>query len=164
MYVLFNAIFCFAVLISFMCTISYHYLFISRFIYSLLLYFHRQQCRGCEVDGGGVVVVGVEQDRRGGGFKPNQVSHALVTALNLWPYALPHHYLVRLSQCYNETHTPRYLSAEESDVAVDRSGDSAVEGDGIGKGDEVMNRKIISWGHTPFAVVGGALLIPFLSL
>lgn len=133
----------------------------------------KNKCQGCTVEAGGVAVVGVEQDTRGGGFKSNQVSHALVTDLNLWSTALPHHSLITLSQCYSKRDNPIHLSSEDSAVEtnafdedsavkIDQSGNSVAGDEGSEERDGMVTNKIISWGQTPFAVMGGVLIIPIM--
>ncbi|XP_050715710.1 uncharacterized protein LOC126998283 [Eriocheir sinensis] len=173
----------------------------------------KKKCTGCEVAGDGVVVIGVEQDTRGGGFKAAQVSHALVTSLNLWATALPYPRLVYHSQCFGqkeqeeeeeeegmkeeqldeeEEEEEREEAKEEEleerkDLETDEAKKEEEEEREEAKKEELVERKdletdetkkekkkeeeeeeeeeeerIISWGKTPLAVMGGALLIPLL--
>lgn len=90
----------------------------------------KRKCAGCVMEGGGVVVLGVEQDHAGGGFNHKQVTNAHLTHLNFWSIALDQNQLQRLSSC----------------------GDTAPLHGGV-------KESIITWGHTPMAVVGGALIL-----
>ncbi|ROT68519.1 Chromobox protein 6 [Penaeus vannamei] len=103
------------------------------------------QCPGCEVEGGGIAALGLEQDRPGGGFNPRQVTHGHVTGLHVWDEAL-RDALLRPHLCCSSG------SAEggASRVACEVTG-SALTSHGEG---------VIEWGVTPMAVMGGALFVP----
>ncbi|XP_042873912.1 mucin-5AC-like [Penaeus japonicus] len=106
-----------------------------------------KKCPGCEVEGGGIAVLGAEQDRPGGGFNPRQVTHGHVSSLHLWDQALPdsalHPYLC-CSSAEAEVEVPLKDAVCEVTPATLTS----------------LGKRVIEWGVTPVAIMGGALFVP----
>ncbi|XP_063605868.1 mucin-2-like [Penaeus indicus] len=105
-----------------------------------------KKCPGCEVESGGIAVLGLEQDRPGGGFNPRQVTHGHVTSLHVWNRALHDTFLHPYLCCSSGT-----AEAETSQVACEVANSTLTS----------HSKRVIEWGVTPMAVMGGALFVPF---
>ncbi|XP_037785353.1 uncharacterized protein LOC119581098 [Penaeus monodon] len=105
-----------------------------------------KKCPGCEVESGGIAVLGLEQDRPGGGFNPRQVTHGHVTSLHVWNKALHDTFLHPYLCCSSGRE-----EVETSQVACEVTNSTLTS----------HSKHVIEWGVTPMAVMGGALFVPF---
>ncbi|XP_047477388.1 leucine-rich repeat extensin-like protein 5 [Penaeus chinensis] len=105
-----------------------------------------KKCPGCEVESGGIAVLGLEQDRPGGGFNPGQVTHGHVTSLHVWNKALHDTFLHPYLCCSSGT-----AEVETSQVACEVANSTLTS----------HSKRVIEWGVTPMAVMGGALFVPY---
>ncbi|CAL4065891.1 unnamed protein product, partial [Meganyctiphanes norvegica] len=144
-----------------------------------------KRCKGCVVLGGGSLVLGLEQDHPGGGFNPLQASDAHITQVFLWGSKIPLQLLQPYIMCCTpvQQHFENKSSEFQRNKYTDRQARNNLQTLHLQDKEkmtlELLNSSmtnslcssppypllphkghnaIMTWGHTPLAVMGGAIM------